>query len=337
MALIQEYNKLYEQNSNIKKIYVNGNRVWPTKTLDYTVPLTIEMIENGSITISNPRGYTIKYQVNNGSVVSSSSTTISISNLSANDLIKLYGNNAGYGTSSQSSSTKITSSAKHNVYGNIMSLISETNFSTLTSFTTTYSFAFFFYQNTGLVNAKNLILRPTTLEYTGPYNNMFYGCTNLLTPPALPATTISSSCYSSCFRGCSKLTYAPTLPATTVTNSAYSRMFYGCSSLTEAPALPATKLNVSCYQYMFYGCTNITTAPDLLATNLYGTSYRQMFYGCSKLNYIKCLAENNITTSSSVSNWVSSVASTGTFVKKAGVSWTSGASGIPSGWTVIDA
>ena len=344
MALIQDYNELLKYDSNltnptidIKKIIVNGNVVWQKVGVsgpDYTIPFTIEMIESGSITISNPQGYTIKYQINNGSAVSSSSTAITLNSLSANDTIKLYGNNASYGTSSQSTSTKITSTAKHNIYGNIMSLISETNFSTLTSFTTTYSFAYFFYQNTGLVNAKDLILRPTTLEYTGPYNNMFYGCTNLLTPPELPATTISGSCYASCFRGCNSLTYAPALPAETVGNSSYSRMFYGCSSLTEAPALPATTLNTSCYQYMFYGCSNITTAPDLLAADLYTTCYRQMFYGCSKLNYVKCLAETNISTSSSVSSWLYNVASTGKFVKKSGISWSTGASGIPSGWTV---
>lgn len=62
-----------------------------------------------------------------------------------------------------------------------------------------------------------------------------------------------------------------------------------------------------------------------------------MFKGCSGLNYIKCLA-TNISASNCTNNWVDSVASSGTFVKNASMtSWTTGASGIPTGWTVQDA
>jgi hypothetical protein len=59
-----------------------------------------------------------------------------------------------------------------------------------------------------------------------------------------------------------------------------------------------------------------------------------MFQNCTNLSYIKCLA-TNLSASSCVSNWVNGVAASGTFVKKTGVSaWTTGSSGIPSGWTV---
>jgi len=58
-----------------------------------------------------------------------------------------------------------------------------------------------------------------------------------------------------------------------------------------------------------------------------------MFLSCSNLNYIKCLA-TNISASNCLYNWVSGVASTGTFVKAADVNWSSGKSGIPSGWTI---
>jgi hypothetical protein len=86
-------------------------------------------------------------------------------------------------------------------------------------------------------------------------------------------------------------------------------MFYGCTSLTQAPELPATTLASNCYQYMFNGCTN--------------------------LNYIKCLA-TNISATNCTYNWVSGVSETGIFVKAEGVEWTTGNSGIPSGWTVVD-
>ena len=61
-----------------------------------------------------------------------------------------------------------------------------------------------------------------------------------------------------------------------------------------------------------------------------------MFYRCSSLNSIKCLA-TNISARKCTSNWVSGVASTGTFVKNSNMtSWTTGINGIPSGWTVED-
>ena len=61
-----------------------------------------------------------------------------------------------------------------------------------------------------------------------------------------------------------------------------------------------------------------------------------MFYGCTKLKYIKCLA-TDISATNCTYNWVNGVASTGTFVKAAVIeSWTTGDSGIPTGWTVLN-
>lgn len=78
-----------------------------------------------------------------------------------------------------------------------------------------------------------------------------------------------------------------------------------------------------------------TKAPDLPAEVLEKYSYQYMFQNCSNLNYVKCLA-TDISASSSHSNWLNGVAANGTFVKKAGVTWPSGVSGIPNGWTVTE-
>ena len=127
------------------------------------------------------------------------------------------------------------------------------------------------------------------------------------------------------------------LPATTLETSCYSGMFSGCTSLTTAPELPATTLANYCYSSMFYGCTSLTTAPELPAMTLASTCYYEMFSGCTKLNYIKCLA-TDISASDCISSWVYNVASTGTFVKTSSMtSWPTSTSGIPSGWTVVDA
>ena len=185
---------------------------------------------------------------------------------------------------------------------------------------------------TSLITAPEL---PATLA-KHCYANMFSGCTSLTTAPVLPATTLTNQCYSNMFDNCTSLTTAPELPATTLAESCYSAMFYGCTNLTTAPVLPATKLLDYCYSSMFYGCTSLTTAPELPATTLTYNCYCYMFYNCSKLNYIKILA-TDITANSCLTKWVYNVASTGTFVKHINMtSLSTGTSGIPSGWTVVN-
>ena len=175
---------------------------------------------------------------------------------------------------------------------------------------------------------------PSTTLASSCYYGMFDGCTSLTTAPELPATTLADSCYSSMFNGCSSLTTAPELPATTLATYCYYGMFDGCTKLTTAPELPATTLANSCYYYMFRGCTSLTTAPELPSTTLAEGCYQLMFYGCSSLNNITMLA-TNISASYCLGNWVSGVASTGTFTKSPSMtSLQNGVNGIPEGWTV---
>ena len=167
---------------------------------------------------------------------------------------------------------------------------------------------------------------------------MFYGCSSLTTSPALPATTLTISCYQDMFARCANLISAPELPATTLASNCYAGMFYECTSLTTAPeVLPAMNIVFGCYANMFYGCSALTIAPELPATTLANSCYLYMFYNCVGLNYIKCLA-NDISAVSCTFGWVRAVSSTGTFVKNpSATSWTTGNSGIPTGWNVLDA
>lgn len=128
------------------------------------------------------------------------------------------------------------------------------------------------------------------------------------------------------------------LPATTLADRCYYQMFYDCTSLTTAPTiLPATTLAENCYDGMFAGCTSLTTAPALPATTLAPYCYSYMFQGCTSLNSITCLA-TDISAEGCTEEWVSGVASTGTFTKAASMSsWTTGVNGIPNGWTVVPA
>ena len=191
----------------------------------------------------------------------------------------------------------------------------------------------------------NVPILPATTLSEKCYTKMFEGCISLTTLPngMLPSTNLSVACYQYMFEGCTGLTTVPSdlLPATTLAQSCYISMFRSCTSLTTAPALPAiiTKTannNYFAYGYMFDGCTSLTTAPELNSVSLYKRSYDSMFNNCSSLAYIKCLA-TDISESDCTKNWLNGVAANGTFEKDASMSsWTTGTSGIPSGWTVQD-
>ena len=197
------------------------------------------------------------------------------------------------------------------VEGNIMSLVFGDNFVGKTDLSSKrYGvLSGLFYNCSGLVNAGNLIL-PATVLIGGCYGGMFQNCTSLTTVPELPATTLADNCY--------------------------VQMFDGCTSLTTAPALPATTLADDCYDGMFYGCTSLTTAPELPATTLADNCYQWMFRDCTSLNYIKCLA-TNISASNCTNLWVTNVPSGGTFVTPSSTNWSTGDSGIPTGWTRVNA
>ena len=188
---------------------------------------------------------------------------------------------------------------------------------------------------TSLIKAPSIL--PAMTLKSSCCDSMFRNCSSLTTAPELPATDLKVYCYRDMFQGCTSLTSAPELPATDLADDCYYGMFQGCTSLTTAPSiLPAMALYSSCYQSMFKDCTSLTTAPVLPATNT-GREfcYKEMFWNCSSLNYIKCLAGE--ISGYNESNWVYGVAPTGTFVKNPNMTeWTTGDSGIPSGWTVVN-
>ena len=249
----------------------------------------------------------------------------------------------------------------YNLKGNSMSLLfgndAKTSFSLAGK---DYAFYRLFYRNAKLISVSGLVFPATTLaancythlfnECTGMtvapklpaieltencYNGMFMSCINLTSAPELPATTLANECYSHMFYNCHNLIVAPELPVTTLKSGCYRNMFYQCKRLTNAPELPATTLAPRCYEGMFYGATSLTNAPDLPATTLVLMCYTNMFNKCSGLAYIKMLA-TDISAQNCLSNWVSGVASSGTFVKNKNAVWDAvGVSGVPEGWIVI--
>lgn len=305
--------------------------------------LTFNITSNGTIkwkTQGSSFTTTISYSKDDGNTWTSITSTTAGTNInvSVGDKILFKGENAGYYDNDNHISNSFSdSTAQFEIEGNIMSLLYGDNFTGQATLQSTHTFDGLFNSCYGLTSAEKIVLPARTLT-NSCYQMMFSNCTGLTTAPAiLPATTLANNCYHTMFGYCSKLTTTPILLATTLAFGCYMYMFRYCSSLTTAPELPATTLASFCYHTMFEGCTSLTTAPVLPATTLPNSCYASMFNGCSSLNYIKCLA-TDISATGCTGNWVNGVSSTGTFVKDASMTgWTTGNSGIPSGWTVQDA
>lgn len=191
--------------------------------------------------------------------------------------------------------------------------------------------AYMFQNCTALENVPDLVA--TGASYSA-CDSMFYNCSSLQFAPALPATVLSGGCYQNMFYNCTALEEAPNLPATTLPSSVYDSMFRNCTSLVVAPAISATSLGSDCCRRMFQGCVELVTGPILLSQNLTTRCYYDMFRECQKLSSLTCVATNP--NSDYTKNWLEGASQSGTFTKKAGVTWERSTSGIPNGWTVVE-
>lgn len=195
------------------------------------------------------------------------------------------------------------------IAGNLLSLFYGENFTNYNVVPTgtgndNYQMASLFLNSTNLIDAKGVIFAKNVFNWG--FQNMFKGCTNLVSAPDLSCITSMSF-------------------------QSLEGMFRGCTSLVNPPKMPTIDITGAVYTDMFNGCTSLTKAPDLIANKFSGGG---VFQGCTNLNYVKCLATN--VSESGYSNWLNGVSATGTFVKKAGVTWPTGVNGIPEGWTVIE-
>ena len=201
-------------------------------------PLTMMAYEGATIRVINPPDG-MKYDIGEGKQTINGESEISIY-VSPGNEVRFYGD----GTNIKDySSTNIVSSYNVELSGNIMSLVDEDNFDTITTMVGA-SFAGLFAGNEFGIDASGLLL---------------------------PATTLSKNCYSRMFAGCSRMSATPVeLPALTLATGCYSYMFEGCSEMPEAPHLPATELVDRCYASMFYQCGTLQNV-TCLATTINGT------------------------------------------------------------------
>lgn len=248
-----EITNAYAGDTQVDKIYLGTDVVWPTtppEPVYSAMPLTFEITGDGNIvwkaSSANTIVKTIEYSKNGGEWTSiASSTAGTVIQVVAGDIVQFRGNNTAYATSNNKNNNFSPSTATFKIYGNIMSLIDSTGYTTAYELPEIQTFNSLFASCKGLTDVSNLVL---------------------------PATILKPNCYSRMFRGCSSLVTAQSiLPALVLQASCYSNMFYECTSLTNAPELPASVLVSSCYSSMFYRSPLIDyvkcLAIDLSVTN----------------------------------------------------------------------
>jgi hypothetical protein len=207
----------YTKTLKQKKYYTGNfyNVGWRMTNTMQSVPLTMEALTAGTIVVNNPQS-TMKYSVNGGIAKNFSLGNTTTIDVKAGYMVHFYGSN-NFTNGSSGSNNIAGGTAQVKVYGNIMSLVNETDFATATTLTRAYTFTSLFKDNTNLTDASGLLL---------------------------PATTLQSLCYAAMFENCTNLTIAPMLPAETLVTNCYMRMFYGCTKLNSVTCL-ATDISAS--------------------------------------------------------------------------------------------
>ncbi|MCQ2792627.1 MAG: hypothetical protein MJ208_03810 [Bacilli bacterium] len=219
------------------------------------------------------------------------------------DTIQLFGDNPygfnkmGTSSSELSVTSFVTgSSDDFSVSGNIMSLISETNFVKLDSLPGPGCFGALFYpfnfeqiELSDVCNITDASLLYLPYASSLSYAFLFSGCATLKKAPiVLPAMDLYFATYAGIFNRCSSLEDVPELPAIKLDDFCYFAMFNDCTSIKKAPNnLPAKKIGLETYGTMFSGCTALTTPPRISALEGNYDCCAHMFEGCTSLYVTK--------------------------------------------------
>jgi len=267
--------------SAVPRAYLGSTVIWEDLS---AYPLTITCTVAGGFELLNTgTAKTIQMRKNYGSwssiSVGGGSSTYNIS-CAVGDVFQFRGTNNSYRNFVFRQSSSGNTNTRLKLSGNLMSLCGGEDFkdTIITSDQAFYST----FSTLPITDASGLVL-PTNTTYEC-YRSMFHGCSYLVYPPVLPATSLTAGGeYSWMFQNCTSLVTTPALPATTVSAGSYQGMFQGCTSLTETPYLPALTLAQACYASMFYRCTGITKMNELPATTLAKGCYSEFVSSCTNL------------------------------------------------------
>lgn len=267
-------------NTDVDAIYLGNTLLYPKRNYLYT-----ESFSGNSMTYTMRIGssvgtdvlQSISYSVDSGTTWvttnNSADTTVTITTPSTSGKVlwKGEGSQISVGAASYAGkeyATYLRGSGNFNAGGNPISLLLGDNFGDHSEFSSgsAYELSSLFYNATTLINSSGMTL-PATIVYDNCYNDMFNGCTNMLTAPSiLPATTVGASSYKRMFRNCKKLEISPIIVAQTFTEQTCSNMFYDCIILNTITCLAINTNATDCLKNWVSGVQ--TTA---------GTFYRNPY------------------------------------------------------------
>ena len=184
----------------------------------------------------------------------------------------------------------------------------------------------------------------------------FYGCSSLTDASLIDFSGVGSieqdkyryCCCQQMFEGCSNLvTPPPYLPEIASDGWAwfeFLNMFKGCSSLTSVPELNSgfTSVGEASFQEMFADCSSLVTGMDIRAiTTCRGdrpSALNNMYAGCSNLTTAYAVNISNYYSDENAYHWLSNVAASGTLycpsVAIANQMPINSVDGCPTGWAM---
>lgn len=229
---------IYNRGREVVKVYDHGTLAWQKSIPDY---LCFTALEAGTFTLTIPAAVTPTYlsyvewskdgRTWNHTDNTSEAVTIDVQVAQGE---KVYWRGSGDSMTSLNAgepySSKFSSTCRFDASGNITSLLLGVNYVTaLVNYSTSgvrnVTFANLFRGCTTIVNAKDLILPTFTSYYTYIFYYMFYGCTSLVSSPALVSSELSTACYSGLYRECSNLAQSQVLLAPNLVGFCYRNMF----------------------------------------------------------------------------------------------------------------
>ena len=189
----------------------------------------ISLKDNSTISLPTNTSPNLMYKLNSNDWTQWDYNTVTINK---DDILYLKGDNSNEFSTSGSAYNNFSITGKVELGGNIMSLLYGDDFENNNTLPGTWIFYKLFYNCTGIISAKNLIL---------------------------PATTLANYCYNSMFENCTSLTEAPQLPATTLKNYCYYNMFYNCRKLNHITMLATDISAYNCLSSWVYGVASSGT------------------------------------------------------------------------------
>lgn len=215
------------------------------------MPLTFRILSDGYInwnvknvttTFDDPNARepdfqrTIYYSKDSGNTWNSVTSTTGGTHIPvlSGETVLFKGDNNKYSVTFDNSTNFSGTTCEYDVYGNIMSLINSTGYTSLTALTE-YSQFYGLFGDTSVRSAEHLIL--PAMELTQQcYRDMFIRCTNLTTAPVLPAQYIPDGGYYFMFYGCNHLTYIKCLA--TSLGAAATNSWVGPDNPPDNPVQP---------------------------------------------------------------------------------------------------